>query len=181
MVKEWIRDLMMTRRSEAARKASDEQPRNIVNYHLVNQIGILFHLGEDVDPEPLARFIKKLEQDHKKLKILTYLNHTHSHPYRFYIDYFRKDDIHWSGKLEEIPKIRQFLDTQFDYLFCLESEPQPVFNELLQKTKANCRVGLYDEQRTNLFELMVQNPDWTDIAHTLEQMMNYTKLLKNDA
>lgn len=181
MVKEWIRDFMLTRRSEEARNAPDVLERNVVNYHQVNQVGILFHLSEDVDPEPLARFIRKLEQDHKKLKILTYLEHTHSHPYRFYIDYFRKEDIHWSGKLEEIPKIRQFLDTQFDYLFCIESEPQPVFNELLQKTKANCRVGLFHDGRTNLFELMVQNPDWKDIAHTLDQMLNYTKLLKNDA
>jgi hypothetical protein len=63
----------------------------------------------------------------------------------------------------------------------VESEPQPVFHVLLKNSKANCRVGLYDENRTNLFELMVQNPDWKDVAHTLEQMLNYTKLLKNDA
>lgn len=181
MLKEWFRDLMMKRQSEEARKVPDTQERNVVNYQHVNQLGILFHLGDDVDPEPLGQFIKKLEQDHKKLKLLTYLETTHSHPYKFYIDFFRKEDVPWTGKLEDIPKIRQFLDTPFDYLFCVESEPQPVFHVLLKNSKANCRVGLYDENRTNLFEMMVQNPDWKDVAHTLEQMLNYTKLLKNDA
>jgi len=70
-----------------------------------------------------------------------------------------------------------FLDTQFDFLFCIESEKQPVFDIILSQTKANCRVGLYDENRTNLFELMVQNPDWKDIEYTLKQMLKYTKLL----
>lgn len=179
MVKDWFRDFMLARRCEEARKAIDVQERNTVNYHQVNQIGILFHLTEDVDPEPLAQFIKKLEQDHKKLKIMTYLDHTHSHPYRFYIDYFRKTDINWLGEITS-PKITQFLDTQFDYLFCIETEPQPVFNIILNKTKANCRVGLFHESRTNLFELMVDNPDWQDVSHTVQQMINYTKLLKNN-
>ena len=75
------------------------------------------------------------------------------------------------------PKMTQFLDTQFDYLFCVESEPQPVFDILLSQSKANCRVGVFDEKRTNLFELMVENPDWTNLDHTLKQMLNYTKLL----
>jgi len=180
MLKDWIRDFMMRRHSEEARKTPDTQGRNVANYQQVNQLGILFHLTEDVDPEPLAQFIKKLEQDHKKIKLLTYLETTHSHPYRFYIDFFRKEDIPWTGRLEDIPKIKQFLDTPFDYLFCIESEPQPVFHVLLQKSRANCRVGLFDQSRTNLFEMMVDNPGWKDVGHTLEQMLNYTRLLKND-
>jgi hypothetical protein len=180
MLKDLARDFLVKKYSEEARKAEDRQPRNVVNYQQVNKIGILFHLSDDVDPEPLAQFIRKLEQDHKKLKLLTYLDTTHSHPYRFYIDFFHKDDIPWTGKLEDIPKIRQFLDTPFDYLFCIESEPQPVFHSILQKSIANCRVGLYNEKRTNLFELMVQNPDWKDLTHTLEQMLSYTKQLRNE-
>lgn len=181
MLKDLARDFLIKKQCEEARRVKDTFPRNVVNYQQVNKIGILFHLTEEVDPEPLAQFIRKLEQDHKKLKLLTYLETTHSHPYRFYLDFFHRQDIPWTGKLEEIPKIRQFLDTPFDYLFCIESEPQPVFNIILQKSVANCRVGLFDEKRTNLFEMMVQNPDWKDLPHTLEQMLIYTKLLKNEA
>jgi hypothetical protein len=133
-------------------------------------------LDADTDPEPLARFIKKLEQDHKKLKILTYFEYAHSHPYNFYIDYFLKSDINWKGEINS-PKMTVFLDTPFDFLFCIESEKQPVFDIILSQTKANCRVGLYDESRTNLFELMVENPDWKDVEYTLKQMLKYTKLL----
>ena len=75
------------------------------------------------------------------------------------------------------PKMNAFLDTQFDYLFCIESEHQPIFDIILSKTKANCRVGLFSEKRTNLFELMVENPDWHNVEHTLKQMLKYTKLL----
>lgn len=172
-----IKDFMLKRRCAEARKAASLYPRNTVNYHQVNQIGILFRLAPDVDPEPLSRFIKKLEQDHKKLKVLTYFEHIHSHPYNFYIDYFLKSDINWLGEINS-PKMTQFLDTQFDFLFCIESpQPEPVFDIILSQTKANCRVGLYNEERTNLFELMVQNPDWADLDHTLHQMLTYTKLL----
>lgn len=176
MLLDLVKNFMVNRRCEAALTKPGLHPRNTINYHQVNQIGILFHLGADVDPEPLARFIKKLEQDHKKLKILTYFETYTSHPYNFYIDYFQKSDINWKGEINS-PKMNAFLDTQFDFLFCIESEPQPIFNILLHETKANCRVGLYDEKRTNLFELMVQNPDWTNIGHTLDQMLKYTKLL----
>jgi hypothetical protein len=176
MLKDLVKDFMLKRRCEEARKAVSALPRNTVNYHQVNQIGILFHLNPDDDSEPLANFIKKLEQDHKKLKILTYFEHPHSHPYKFYIDYFLKSDITWLGDINS-PKMNAFLDTQFDFLFCIESEHQPVFDIILSKTKANCRVGLFDEKRTNLFELMVENPDWKDVDYTLKQMLKYTKLL----
>jgi hypothetical protein len=176
MFRDYIKDWMIKRRCAKARLAIDSLPRNTINYHQVNQIGILFHLDQNVDPEPLARFIKKLEQDHKKLKILTYFDQYTSHPYNFYIDYFQKSDINWKGEINS-PKMNQFLDTQFDFLFCIESEPQPIFDLVLSQTKANCRIGLFDEKRTNLFELMVQNPDWQNIEHTLDQMLKYTKLL----
>ena len=176
MLKDLVKDFMLKRNSEEARKAPSEWPRNTVNYHQVNQIGILFHLSPEDDSEPLANFIRKLEQDHKKLKILTYFEHAHSHPYKFYIDYFLKSDISWMGDIHS-PKMNAFLDTQFDYLFCIESEHQPIFDIILSKTKANCRVGLFSEKRTNLFELMVENPDWHNVEHTLKQMLKYTKLL----
>lgn len=167
---------MIKRRSNDALKAENLYPRNTVNYHQINQIGILFHLSPDVNSEPLAQFIKKLEYDHKKLKILTYFDHVHSHPYNFYIDYFLKEDINFMGQINA-PKMRQFTDTQFDFLFCIESEHQPVFDIILSQTKANCRVGMFNEKRTNLFELMVQNPEPENLEHTLTQMLKYTKLL----
>lgn len=167
---------MIARQCAEARKKPDIHPRNTVNYHQVNQIGILFHLSDDINPEPLARFIKKLEYDHKKLKILTYFEHVQSHPYNFYIDYFLKADFNLMGQLAS-PKVEQFIDTEFDFLFCIESEPQPVFELILSQTRANCRVGLFDDRRTNLFEMMVENPEPKNIEHTLDQMLNYTKLL----
>lgn len=176
LVVNWVKDLMIARRCAEARKAPGMHPRNTVNYHQINQIGILFHLQPEVNAEPLAQFIKKLEYDHKKLKILTFFEHVHSHPYNFYIDYFLKSDISWLGHINT-PKVKQFTDTPFDFLFCIESEPQPVFDIILSQTRANCRVGLFDEKRTNLFELMVQNPDPANLEHTLQQMLNYTKLL----
>ena len=176
MFKNLVKDFMLKRRCEEARKAINPASRNTINYHQVNQIGILFHLDAETDPEPLARFIKKLEQDHKKLKILTYFEYAHSHPYKFYIDCFLKSDINWKGEINSA-KMTVFLDTQFDFLFCIESEKQPVFDIILSQTKANCRVGVYDKERTNLFELMVENPNWKDIDYTLKQMLKYTKLL----
>lgn len=167
---------MVSHRCAQARKQPETIGRNTVNYHEVNQIGILFHIDQDVNPEPLAQFIKKLEYDHKKLKILTYFEHVHSHHYTFYIDYFLKSDISLMGKILA-PKVEQFIDTEFDFLFCIESEPQPVFDLILSQTKANCRVGLFEENRTKLFELMVQNPDPKNLEHTLSQMLKYTKLL----
>jgi len=176
MLMNLVKDFMLERRCAEARKALSHFPRNTVNYHQINQIGILFDLTEDVNPEPLTAFIKKLEFDHKKLKILTYFEHVHSHPYKFYIDYFLKTDINWRGEINS-PKMTQFLDTPFDFLFCIESETQPVFDIILSQTKANCRVGIFDEKRTNLFELMVENPNPKDVEYTLKQMLKYTKLL----
>ena len=173
---DWIKDFMIRRSCNEARKSKSYFPRNTVNYHQINQIGILFHLGEGINPEPLANFIKKLEYDHKKLKVLTYFEHVQSHPYQFYIDYFLKSDLNWMGEIQA-PKLKQFTDTQFDFLFCIESTPEPVFDIILSQAKANCRVGLFDEKRTNLFELMVENPEPENLEHTLNQMLKYTKLL----
>jgi len=176
MIKDILKDFLLKKQCRAARNAGNVFPRNTVNYHQINQIGVLFHIHPDVDPEPLTQFLKKLEQDHKKIKILTYFDYPYSHRFPFYFDYFLKADIKWNGDIQSA-KMDHFLDTSFDFLFCIESEPQPVFDLILSKTKANCRVGLYNEKRTGLFELMVNNPDPKNIGETLKQILNYTKLL----
>lgn len=178
---ELLKNYFLAQKSRKARARSENGPRTTPNFSEAGSIGILFSLEDEENHAALAQFIQWLEGQRKKVRVLTYFEYKRSHPFTFYFDAFTKEDISPMGLIQNA-KVSQFLEIEFDFLYCIYTKEQPVLDIILAETKAKCRVGPFDEKRLNLFELMIQPNDAHDgVEAMIGQMKTYSKAIhRND-
>jgi hypothetical protein len=90
-------------------------------------------------------------------------------------DFFTVKDISFWGKIES-EKTLKFSDTPFDYLFCIDTEPNPMILYLLARSKSKCRVGKFHDQGKPFFELMIDSNENT--KNLIDGIYKYTAQLK---
>lgn len=118
--------------------------------------------------------MKRLREEGKNVKAITYFEQERSNPFDFKFDFFTKKDINLLGKITS-DAVNVFVHTEFDYLFCLSTTSFMPFESILAESKARFRVGFYDEENPDYFELMLNPQEGEELANLVEQLFHYTK------
>jgi len=148
--------------------------RSSVPYAEAKSVGILFTVENTENHHIVKEFIRQLTADGKQTQVLEFLPRKKNNP-EFLFDFFTADDVSVWGNLRSAKAIT-FADRPFDYLFCLDPQPNPFVLYLLARSKALCRVGKYLPLSEAYFELMIEhNGTWKGL---LENMLKYTQKLK---
>lgn len=148
--------------------------RSSVPYQQAINLGIAFTVEDKEKHDHVKEFIRKLEHDGKKITVITFLPGDKQN-YEFKFDYFTEDAISFWGN-NTSSNASQFCDTVFDYLFYLDTEPNPLILNLLARSKAKCRFGKYWEEGKPYFEFMIESAGNT--KGLIEGMLNYTSQLR---
>lgn len=127
--------------------------RGSTAYTKVTTVGLLFSVEDKSKHELVKEFARKLEHDGKKVQVISYLPKQKEN-YDFLFDFFTLKDISIWGNLESETALR-FSETSFDYLYCLDLEPNPFVLNILARSKAKCRAGIFAEAMQPFFELMI--------------------------
>ena len=179
MIFEPLRRYYIQRNSLKARLQKDSAQRSPINFRKAAQVGILFHLEEGEDHKPLEHFVRWLESENKKLRILTYYEYHQSTAMSFFFDHFGKEHINQWGKVGS-HRVEQFLEIEFDFLYCIYTTPEPMFDAILQMCQAKCRIGPHDPERLNLYEIMMLPKEENNLAALIHQMKHISEVLKNN-
>ena len=143
-----------------------------VSYNEAKLIGIVFtHKSvSQIDwAEQLSALFKK---DGKKVKIMAYepsreVNHL---PFDTFTD---KDITFWGNYTRS--NVNTFIDEQFDFLFCIDEEPNTIVENILMSSHAKCRVGKYREGSEDIYDLMIApgtDNEWLSGMHTYVKRIN---------
>jgi hypothetical protein len=143
-------------------------------YRQAQNIGIIFTVEDRQKHDLIKDMVKHFEQDGKKVRVLEFLPKKKEN-YEFLFDFFTIDNLNFWGKIES-DQAAQFSSTPFDYLFCVDSQSNPLLLNLLAQSKARCRVGKYSETEHAFFELMIEEKNGT--RSLVDNMYKYTKQLK---
>lgn len=154
-------------------------PRQTLNYKEAKSVGILFITHNDNMHQAVNHFIKMLKQEGKKYTALTFFDRQSDNPYTFKYDFFTEKDIDFFGNIKSEP-VTEFINTDFDYLYCLCTEPTDVFDPILASCKAKCRVGFFRENKVGLFEMMIQLKPEESVDKLIDQMVHYTKAIEHN-
>jgi hypothetical protein len=145
-----------------------EGARGSVSYKDARQVGVLFSVEDKAKHEVVKDFIRKLEHDGKLVKVMEYLPPDKQN-FEFKFDFFTENDVSFWGKITSVNALK-FADTSFDYLFYLDTEPNPLLLHLLARSKAKCRVGRQWEDSPSYFEFMVQaSSNVKELAETIHR------------
>jgi hypothetical protein len=90
------------------------------------------------------------------------------------------NDVSFTGNIKN-STITNFINHPFDYLIYLNLNTSPLTKLLLAKSKARCRVGIYDEKLAYYYDFMIKLNENTDqsIEIVFEKVFSYLNLIKN--
>ncbi len=144
-----------------------------VPYGSAQKIGILFTAEDKAKYDSVKDFKQSFEDEGKKVEVLSFLGKGKEN-YEFRFDIFSAKDVSFWGKYTSEAVIK-FADTEFDYLYCVDTEPN-IFNEhIIAMSKAKCRIGIYLEERSDYYELMINLTNGALVKDLIKEMQFYTK------
>lgn len=151
------------------------QLRITIPFAQAKRIGIIVD-NIDKNTKVINQFVENLVQQGKTVEVLGYTNPKQVPKLNIKYNAFSKKDFSWVGACKQ-DVLKKFVKTDFDYLFSLNTSPFLPFDNILAQSKAKCRVGVFNDKRTEYFELMVQPTKKEDLNSVTEQMIRYTKLI----
>ncbi|MDX1904726.1 MAG: hypothetical protein SFU27_11260 [Thermonemataceae bacterium] len=150
--------------------------RNTLNYDEAKEIGVLFSHSNEDNPKALNYFVKLLKKDGKNIKILAYFEEKHSNPYDFRFDFFTAKEVDNRNQVKSL-QVEEFIQKEFDYVYCINVTEFAVFDYIMQKSRAKCRIGKFYPKHTDGFEIMIDMGENTNAVDLILQMLHYTKSL----
>lgn len=119
-------------------------------------------------------FISKLQHDGKQVYVLEFLPKKKDNP-EFMFDFFTIEDLNFWGKINS-SSLEKFQNSNFDFLFNIDTQSNPLILNLMANCKAHCRVGRYLDGFSDFFELMIETNGSTQ--GLIDNMYSYAKKLR---
>jgi len=141
---------------------------------VAQNIGIIFTVEDKQKHHNVKELVKQLEKDGKKVTVLCFLPDDKQN-YEFLFDFFTAKEFSMWGNVSSAAAIK-FTSIDFDYLFYLDTDPNPLIFNLLARCKAKCRLGKFWETGKPFFELMVENNG--DTKELMDNLYKYTIILR---
>ncbi|WP_224999216.1 hypothetical protein [Cesiribacter sp. SM1] len=151
---------------------NNRSKRGSVTYRDAKKVGILFTMNSLDDYESIRQFENRLKKDGKEVNVLSYLPKNVEN-FHFHYDIFSITDFSATGQVKA-GNITNFLEQKFDYLICLDKEPNLYIEYILAASAARCRIGNYVENKESLFELMIRLNGNNSVNNLIQQIYHYT-------
>lgn len=148
--------------------------RTSLPYKQARSIGIIFTTQDKHKHEEIKEFIRKLEHEGKQVKVITFLPKDTDN-FEFLFDFFTEKDISFWGTMTS-ENANRFAEMPFDFLFYLDTVPNPMLLNVIARSKARCRVGKFWEKCELYFELMIEGAAST--SKLIEGIYRYTSILR---
>lgn len=138
--------------------------RESVPYKTSSRIGIIFCNDEQSKIEDADKLISLLKKDKKKVKVIAQ-EHKSAVKHLPY-DTFNQDNFSFLGDFIGKP-INDFINADYDFLICLDEQPNYLIRSILANSQAKCRIGKYEENNQQTFEMLLKDKgnnghDWVD-------------------
>jgi hypothetical protein len=153
---------------------TNKSVRGTVPYQQALNVGIIFTVEDKQKHDCIKDFIKKLEHDGKKVRVMEFLPEDREN-FEFKFDFFTENDFSFWGNITADNALR-FSETPFDYLFYIDITPNPLIMYLLARGKARCRVGRSWVDSRSFFEFMIES--FNSNQSLVESMYKYTSQLR---
>jgi len=148
--------------------------RKSIAYKEALKIGIIFYNDEQSKIAAVDKLSALLKMDSKQVKVLAYerRNDIKHLPY----DSITNDNFSFWGSYIGKP-LTDFINAEFDFLICLDEQPNTLVRSILASSKAKCRVGRYEESNQPSFEMLLKNTkseekDWVDSIYQYIKMIS---------
>lgn len=174
----FISNLSLQWRNKLLPKSTAAIRRKTLPYHQASLVGVLANVNDEEDYLIIEKFVAGFKKDGKKVKILAFQNKPINTANSLKYNFFRIEDLKVNGKINSA-EVDEFINTNFDYLYCLNTISSDVIDYIMLQSKAYCRIGYYIPGKEQCFELMINTPEDNLIALS-EQLLHFTSIITNN-
>jgi hypothetical protein len=153
---------------------SNKALRASIPYKHAVSVGIIYSIEDKQKHDHIKEFVHRLEKDGKKVQVIAYLPNKKEN-YEFLFDFFTLKDVSFWGSITSRNALK-FSEATFDYLYYLDTEPNPLILHLLARSKAKCRVGKFWDARKPFFEMMIDSA--ANTPSLIDGIYKYTTQLR---
>ena len=176
MIEIWERITQYFYNSVLKQKASGRAKRSITNMDDAKSVGIVYDSTNPDHDIAITKFAEMLRHQGKTVDVLDYINDKKI-DHKGDIKIFNPKGVNWYG-IPNDERALAFADRNFDLLICaITSENKPL-EYLAYISKSKYRVGPFDEQKTQCYDLMIDIGSKKDINYLLQQMLHFLSSIK---
>ncbi len=157
-----------------------QRKKRVHNLNTANNIGFVYVYKNEDEFRIVEDIISELRTDLKNVKALVYLPYDKLKDYvpqKLSIDYISPADLNWvyhPGKKYS----NEFVRSKFDVLIDLNFSDFFPLDYVMTVTKADFKVGLYDEKKASIYDLMIKVSKEERIELAVKEIMDFLKLLQ---
>lgn len=140
-------------------------------------MGIVFDGTAPADRDAVAQFVQQMQQQNIIVEVLTFLPDTKTE--LLPPNSFSAKQTGWNF-VPNTNAVRDFTAKRFDILFALFKHENLPLEYVALTSNAVCRIGNYQLDKTNCFELMVKPEQGCHMDSCLKQAINLLNHIKND-
>ena len=136
-------------------------------YKQAKSIGLIYSFESKENEKAQKEMIQRIEGDGKQVHTITYVDSSKGltdPDYAFFTD----KDLDAKGSWKN-PIVEEFKKNPFDFLVSLDGELNKYTQNILAASAAKCRVGKFEEDKSQFFELMI-NPGELNYSAFLKSM-----------
>ena len=164
------------RRSLEAGVAVVEVERSLISLEHAHTVGIVFDSTNPANDTTVLQFAEQLRSAGKEVELLGFVDDKKTEV-KPGITVFNRKNLNWV-EVPQCEQIEKFASKNFDLLLaCFTGNSLPL-EYVTGISHARWRVGVYAENKTGLYDMMVNMGDKNDIGYLLEQstyFLNYIK------
>lgn len=146
--------------------------RGSLPYRDAKKVGIIFTMKDLDDYEAIRQFENRLKKEGKEVKVLSYLPKNVEN-FHFHYDIFSHTDFSAFGQVKA-RNVEEFIEQRFDYLICLDKEPNLYIEYILAASAARFRIGNYVDNKEPLYEFMIRLNGHDSVDKLIQQIYHYT-------
>lgn len=159
--------------------SSVSKQKNNPSYVRAKKIAIIYTVEDVFKHEAIKYFVKTLEKEQKEVAILSFLPEG-AENYEFKFDFIDRNVLSSFGQINS-PLVSKFIDADYDFIFHLDTgNDNPIIENVLSQCKKSFIVGLYNEGKENLYDLMIKPGADKEIQQIIDEVHFYTKELKQN-
>ena len=153
--------------------------KKLINYRDIKNIGILYIVDNESTYNKISGFVKKMKNDNKKLKALGFIKDKKTSDKflpKLSYDFFSENDLNWYKKPDN-KYVKDFINSDFDLLINTDFENIFPLKYITAKSKASLKTGLYNEQNSKYFDLMIKMDKRENLDELFNQVIHYLSII----
>lgn len=158
----------------------NERGKMVMGLDEARSIGIVFDASTAADYRLITNHVKLLKDLGKKVTCIGFVQQKKLPGYLHHHvnwTFCQKKDFAWNLRLKTTP-MKEFVTDEFDILIDLSSSELFFTKYLAGISKAKYKVGKFNPDQIDIFDLLMQVPDNSNLQELMDQIIHYLKIIK---